>query len=259
MLLHQCPRVTWIGLQVQHPVGMGIKHPVVLYFLERRQPHYRASPVQTFPLGCRFKHRSITPLLLRRTDVSKIDVGVHHLFHPPRAIHAGRVHLHPVFGCVTADKHRATNVGDALQPIASGQSVGNFHNGPLGIAIQQQVGGRIYQDGTPNAVLPVVVVSDTPQRRFYTTQHNGRFRIGLAAALRVGNGTAIRTAAALAPRCVRIVGSNLAISRIPVDHRIHVASGHAEKQVGFAQCFERLRAMPVRLRDNPHTESLIFE
>src|ERR1700722_16343063 len=46
------------------------------------------------------------------------------------------------------------------------------------------------------------------------------------------------------------------IRGVAIDHRIHVAAGHAEEQARCAQRLEVPGALPVRLRDDPDLESL---
>ena len=49
------------------------------------------------------------------------------------------------------------------------------------------------------------------------------------------------------------------ISRVAVDHRIHVASGHTPKQVGLAEHLERFSTLPFRLRNDADPEALCFK
>jgi hypothetical protein len=57
-------------------------------------------------------------------------------------------------------------------------------------------------------------------------------------------------------RGVGIVAADLAISRVAVDHRIHVARRHAPEQIGLAQGLEGLGAGPVGLGDDAHAKAL---
>jgi hypothetical protein len=50
-----------------------------------------------------------------------------------------------------------------------------------------------------------------------------------------------------------------AIRRVAVDHRVHVAAGNAEEHARLAQRLERLRRLPVRLRDDADAEAMGFE
>ena len=55
---------------------------------------------------------------------------------------------------------------------------------------------------------------------------------------------------------VGVVGADFAVRRVAVDHGIHVARGHAPKQVGPAQRLERLGALPVGLGNDAHAKAL---
>ena len=62
-----------------------------------------------------------------------------------------------------------------------------------------------------------------------------------------------------ASRRIGIVASHPPIRGVAVDHRIHVAAGHAEEQPRRAECGEIRRAVPIRLGDDAHFETLRLE
>ena len=82
---------------------------------------------------------------------------------------------------------------------------------------------------------------------------------GLAAALGIDGDRAVRPLVGLGVGRVGVVGADLAVGGVAVDHRIHVAGGDAEEQVGFAQFPEVGRRIPVRLADDADAETLRFE
>ncbi len=82
---------------------------------------------------------------------------------------------------------------------------------------------------------------------------------GLAQLLAVYDDGAIRPLAGLGVRRIGIVAAWLAIGGIVVDHRIHVAGGHAEEQGGPAQRAKGLWVVPVRLRDDADAKALGLE
>ena len=53
--------------------------------------------------------------------------------------------------------------------------------------------------------------------------------------------------------------AQLTVSGVAVDHRVHIAGGHAEEQVRFTQTHKVVFAVPVRLGDDPHAEALRFQ
>ena len=49
------------------------------------------------------------------------------------------------------------------------------------------------------------------------------------------------------------------VSRVTVDHGIHVAGGHAKEQVRLAQHLERIGTLPVRLSDDTDAKALSLQ
>ena len=86
-----------------------------------------------------------------------------------------------------------------------------------------------------------------------TTLHPGK---GLAATLRIDRNRPVRALVRLGIRGVGIVGADLAVGSIAIDHRIHVAGGDAEEQVGLAEFPKFVRRIPVRLADDADAEAL---
>jgi hypothetical protein len=99
-------------------------------------------------------------------------------------------------------------------------------------------------------------VRDAAQAAFDAAQHDGHVLEGLAAALAVDDGRAVGPLAADVAGGVGVVAADLAVRRVAVDHRIHVAGRHAPEQVGLAQRLERLGALPVGLGDDAHAKAL---
>ncbi|CAM7043771.1 hypothetical protein ENKOMM052M1_18295 [Enterobacter kobei] len=97
------------------------------------------------------------------------------------------------------------------------------------------------------------------QTRLNATQDHRHVFPGFFTALGVDEGSAVRTFARHVIRRIGIVMAQLTVGGIAVDHRIHVARGHAEEQVRFTQTHKVVFAVPVRLGDDPHTEALRFE
>ena len=78
----------------------------------------------------------------------------------------------------------------------------------------------------------------------------GTSLIRLAHALRIDDHAAVRTLPAVALRRVGVIAAHAPVRGVAVHHRIHVAGGDAEEQIGLAQRLERCGAVPVRLRDD---------
>ena len=64
-------------------------------------------------------------------------------------------------------------VGDVLYAFAVAESTGQFEDGLLAHAIADDVSRCIAENTGPQAVLPVVVVSEAAQRGFNAAEHDG--------------------------------------------------------------------------------------
>ena len=102
-------------------------------------------------------------------------------------------------------------------------------------------------------------MGNAAQRTFNAAKHDGDVFVSLAAALAVDNGRTVGALATDVACRVRIVTANLAVSGVAIDHRIHVARRHAEKQVRLAQRFKRVGALPIGLGDDADTKALHFQ
>jgi hypothetical protein len=132
----------------------------------------------------------------------------------------------------------AAQVADLVDRFAPGQAVGEFDQRALGVAEQQQVGLRMGQDGAAHLVRPVVVVGDAAQGRLDAADHQRHVGEGFAGALRIDDHGAVGAAVGRGAGRVGVVGADLAVRGVAVDHRIHVAGGDAEEQLGPAQALE---------------------
>ena len=179
--------------------------------------------------------------------------------HPPRLVDLGGVDLEPAVRCVSAHESGASHIGDLVDRLALGQPVRHLHQRALGVAVQQDVALAVEHHGAAHGFGPVVVMGDAAQAAFDTTQHNGHLFVGLAAALAVDGGRAVGPFAAHITRGVGVVGADLAIGRVAVDHGIHVARCHTPEQVGLAQHLERFGTVPVGLGDDAHAETLCLQ
>ena len=135
----------------------------------------------------------------------------------------------------------------------------NLNDCTLGIAVQQQITLAIDNNRAANFIRPIIIMRDTAQGAFDSAQdHWGVFK-RFFTALCVNNCSAIGALATNIARCVSIIATHFAISGVAINHRIHVASGHAKKQVWLAKGFKRLSTLPIRLGNNADPKTLIFE
>ena len=200
-----------------------------------------------------------TSLALRQGLLADHQIRVDMRLHTARHVHLGGVNFKPTLWGVAHHEGRATHVGDVGDGLFGSQAMSHLYQGAFGVAEQQQVGFGINQDGATHLVLPIIVVGNSPQRGFDATNNDGYFGVGLTAALAVHQHTAVRSLAAHATRRVGIITADFAVCGVAVDHGVHVARGHAIKQIGFAKCLKRLRAVPFRLGNDAHPESLRFQ
>ena len=171
-------------------------------------------------------------------------------------------HRFPLIGRQPVGGHHeggAAQVADFGNLFTLGQTVRHFDDGAFGVAEDQQVGLGIRQHRAPYLVRPVVVMGDAAQAGLDRADDHVAAGKGLAATLGIDGHGAVRALVRLGVGRVGVVGADLAVGRVAVDHRIHVAGGDAEEQVGFAQFPEVDRRIPVRLTNDADAETLCFE
>jgi hypothetical protein len=215
MGLHQRTRIARIGLQVEYAAGMRVQHGIGAHLFVRGQPDHRAIARRRTPVGTgrgrqgdggpgrygshasggngrRAGRRAFLALATRcvlRCALGSGEIGILVRVglgtRGVQVVDRGRVDFEPTFGGLAPYEGRAPDVADLLDGFARGQSVGDFDDGALGIAIHEQVALGIDQDGPTHLVLPVVVMGDAPQRRLDAAHDEGHVAKSLAAALRI--------------------------------------------------------------------------
>ncbi len=266
MLLHQRASVARVGFQVQHAVGVGIQHSVVTDLLHRWQTDDRLVTGHA-RAGKNLHHLGFVGVLDvafflldgAGLGVLGVDVRVDDLVDLARTVDTRGIDLIPALRRVTTNERRTAHVGDVFDLVAVGQTLGNFDNRTLGVAVQQDVGAGIDQDRVANLVLPVVIVRNAAQRSFDATQHDWYMLVGFLAALAVDQTCAVRTLAGHAARGIGVIGANLFVRGIAVDHRVHIAGRDTEKQIRLAELHEVVFGLPVGLRDDPDPKALGLE
>ncbi|MNP27478.1 hypothetical protein D3C76_1203910 [compost metagenome] len=102
-------------------------------------------------------------------------------------------------------------------------------------------------------------MGDTAQRGLDAAEHDRHALVRLAAALAVDHAGAIRALAGQAARGIGVVGTDLLVGGVAVDHRVHVAGRDTEEQVRLAELHEVVFGLPVRLGNDAHAEALGFQ
>ena len=151
------------------------------------------------------------------------------------------------------------HVADLADRFTLRQAMRHFHQRTLAVAEDQHVGFRIHQHRTAHGVRPVVVVRGAAQARLDAAQDHRHVFPCFFASLGVDEGRAIGTFTRHVICRISVVMTQLTVRGIAVDHRVHVARGHAKEQVRFTQTHKVVFAVPVRLRNNPHAETLSFQ
>ncbi|MPM68793.1 hypothetical protein SDC9_115727 [bioreactor metagenome] len=277
MSLHQSTGIAGVGFQVQHAIGVRVKNRVALHLLVAGQTQHGAITRGLFALAfaaqrgighelqrllarCGLRRFAAlflgAHLALRLGLLAGRHIGVDVRFDHARLVHLGGIQFEPALLRFAAEEGCAAHVGDLLDRLARGDAVRHLHQRALGVAVQQDVALAVHHDGAAHLVAPIVIMRNAAQAALNAAQHDGHVLVGLAAALAVDDGGAVRALAAHVAGRVGVVTADLAVRRVAVDHRIHVARRHAPEQVRTAQRLERLGALPVRLRDDAHAKAL---
>ncbi|AIJ47165.1 hypothetical protein O987_15270 [Comamonas testosteroni TK102] len=282
MGLDQRTGIAGVGLQMQNAIGVGVQNRIALDLFVAGQTQHSAlargqlglaaqrkigHELDGLDLGyrcavigaVRFRFRGIflgAALALGLGLLAGRHIGVDMGLDFAGLVHRSGVDFEPAFLRSTAKERSTAHIGDLLHRLARRDAVRHFDQGTFGIAVEQDVAFAVHHDGATHLVAPVVVVGNATQRTLDAAQHDGHILVGFAAALAVNDGRPIGALAGHIAGGVGIVAANLAISRVTVDHRVHVAGRHAPEQIGLAQGLEGLGAGPVGLGDDAHAKAL---
>jgi len=102
-------------------------------------------------------------------------------------------------------------------------------------------------------------MGDAAQAGFDTPDDNRYFRVGFTATLAINNHCPVRALIAFVIRRVGVVVAQPPVSRVAIDHRIHIAGGDPEKQIRRPQRLKWFRRSPVRLGNDADPETLRFQ
>ncbi len=153
----------------------------------------------------------------------------------------------------------AAQVGDLTDRLTGGEPVRDIADLPLAVAVHQKVGLGVQQHRAPHLLRPIVEMRDAPQRRLDAADDDRHVAERFARPLRVYDHRAVGATAADAAGGVGIVAAHAPLGGVAVDHRVHVAGGDAEEQVGAPEGAEVGGAVPVRLRDDADAKTLCLE
>lgn len=243
---------------LHHLVGWQAHHGLVVLFLGRGQALFAAHDDDR--LDHRFRRGVLGGAFLLVFLRHGVRIGMR--IDAARHVDTVRVVHRPFAGRQPAVRHQeggAAQVLDFLDLFAHVQAAGQVDQRTFGVTEDQQVGLGFGQHRLAHLVRPVVVVGDAAQRGFDRADDDRRAREGFAGLLGVHGHGAVGALVRLGVRGVGIVGTDLAVGRVAVDHRVHIAGGDAVIQARLAQRTERFHVVPVRLGDDAHAVALRFE
>ncbi len=229
-----------VGLVVQDAGRMGVEHLVLLHPLERRQLDVGQLP--RLLLG-RLHQDGLGLLLPRRGTLviatwRPFHIGVGDGIDAANLVELARIHPAPARQRLLADHGGAANVLHGVDGLAACDAVSHFHQGALGVAVDEDVGLGVDEDGATDGLGPVVVMSDAAQGCLDAADDHRHLFICLFAALGIDQGGTVRPLAAHIPRGVGVVVTQLLVGGVAVDHGVHVARRHPVEEVRLAQTHE---------------------
>ena len=129
--------------------------------------------------------------------------------------------------------------------------VGEFDDGFLAHAVDEQVGTSIAEDALLQAVLPIVVMCQSSQGGFDAAEHDRNIGIQLLENPGIDDGGIFRTHVVTTVRTVGVLGTQAAVSCVFIHHRVHASWRNAKEQTRPAQFLEVAEVtMPVWLGDD---------
>ncbi len=235
--LRQGAGTAGVGLVVQNARGVGVEHLVLFDPLIGGELDVGQLP----RLGLGRLHQHGFGLLLHRRGAFVIGagrpfhIGVGDGIDAANLVELARIHPFPTRQRLLADHGGAANILHGVDGLPRCDAVSHFDQRPLGVAVDEDIGLGIEQDGAADGLGPVVVVGDAAQGCLDAADNDRDLLEGLLAALGIDQSRAIRPLAAHIPRGVGVIVAQLFVGGVAVDHGVHVARGHPEKEVRFAQ------------------------
>ena len=141
-------------------------------------------------------------------------------------------------------------------PICAGrQPAHDLDQRPLAHAEDQQIGLGVQEDGPADLVAPEVVMGQPAQTGLDAAGDDRHALVGLAGSLAVGQRGPIWPPADLSAGAIGVVVAHLAVGRVVVQHRVHVAGADGEANPRPAETSARLARVPVGLAKNGHAKA----
>ena len=148
--------------------------------------------------------------------------------------------------------HGAPDISDIGDGKAAVQGLRHFHDAALAHAVQQQVRLGIQQQGTLQAVRPVVVVGQSAEAGFNAAHDDGLVGEAAADEVAVHHRGVVRPLAGDAAGGEGVGPAALFGHGVVVHHGVHVAAHDQKGQTGLPQRQNAAGVLPVRLGDDAH-------
>ncbi len=149
------------------------------------QDRFTAIRLQVFFLEMDESDRSRLCCCRLASSFTGIRVGM--CRHLSGQVDRGRVNDRPVVWYRTGHIGGTTDISDCGNGLALCQTMRNFHDGTLRIAVDQQIRLGIGQNRTTHLIRPVIIVGDAPQAGFDTADDDRYITEGLAGTLGIDN------------------------------------------------------------------------
>ena len=127
------------------------------------------------------------------------------------------------------------------------KSFSDLYTRTLSHPVYQYIGSGIHQYRSPDLVVPVVIMSQSPEAGFEPAYYHRHIFISFACTVAVDYHRAVRPPAAFAARRIYISAPPVLEHRIVVHHRIHVAAVYQKSESGLSESPEIMRIIPCRL------------
>ena len=261
MLLHQRPGAAGVGFMVQNTRSVSVQDLIAFHLLEGRQQH-----IGLFPrFGPRRLHGDAFGFLLFRRN--RLVIGTRQILtvrmrdgiNFARRIQAGGIDAAPARQRLFHHDGGIAHIADLVDGFAHRQAMRDFHQRTLAVAEHQHIGLGVHQHRAAHGIGPVIIMRGTAQAGLDAAKDHRHVFPRLFTALGVDQGGAVRAFTRHVAGGVSIVMAQLTVGGVAVDHRVHIARGHAEEQVRLTQAHKVVFAVPVRLGNDPHPEPLRFQ
>ena len=158
------------------------------------------------------------------------------------------------------DVARAGDVRHRAHGLLFLQPVSDLDRRGLAHAVDQQVGRGVKEDGAAHLIVPVIVVREAAQARLERAEDDRHIGAeGLACAVAVDDGRAVRPTAGALAGGVKILAAAALGRRVVRDHGVEIAGADEYAQPRPAHGAEGLRVVPVRLCEHGYTQTFGLE